>query len=127
MRILSLLVAALMLAACGGPSRSVSFAEPTDGATASSPVHVEMAATGLQIEPALEVREGAGHFHIMVDTPCVTPGQTIPSDDTHLHFGQAQTSTDLDLPPGEHTLCLQAGDGAHTALDLQQQITVTVQ
>ena len=32
----------------------------------------------------------------------------------------------LDLAPGEHTLCLQVGDGAHTALDLTSEITVNV-
>jgi hypothetical protein len=113
--------------AAGGGAATVSFAEPTDGATVSSPVHVRMEASGLTIERAGEVREGAGHFHVMVDTACIPPGQPIPNDPTHLHFGMAQTETDIELAPGQHTLCLQAGDGAHTALDATEEIAITVQ
>ena len=81
---------------------------------------------GLTIEPAGEVHHGAGHLHLMIDAPCVEPGQLIPRDDNHRHFGQGQTGANLDLAPGEHTLCLQTGDGAHTALELTSEMTVTV-
>ena len=73
-----------------------------------------------------EVHEDAGHLHVMVDAPCVEPGQTIPSDAQHVHLGMAQLETALDLTPGEHTLCLQAGDGTHTALAITREITITV-
>lgn len=105
----------------------VYFASPEDGATVTDPVQVEMMAVNFTIEPAGEVRAGAGHFHIMIDVPCVTPGEVIPSDDSHLHFGQGQTSAELELAAGEHTLCLQAGDGAHVALDLTDTISITVE
>lgn len=52
----------------------------------------------------------------MVDVDCVPGGQVVPADDNHLHFGKGQTEATLELTPGEHTLCLQAADGAHTAL-----------
>jgi uncharacterized protein DUF4399 len=104
----------------------VSIASPEDGATVESPFGVSMEADGFTIEPAGEVREGTGHFHLMVDAGCVAPGQEIPEDGSHVHFGDGATEADLDLPPGEHTLCLQAGDGAHTALDLTDEITITV-
>ncbi|MGH8906254.1 MAG: DUF4399 domain-containing protein [Egibacteraceae bacterium] len=123
---ISTLPTALVLAGCGSGS-AVSFAEPTDGEAMSSPVRVTMEATGFDVEPAGEVRERAGHFHIMIDTGCITPGQPIPSDAAHLHYGMAQSTAELPLPPGQHTLCLQAGDGAHTALDLTNEITITVQ
>ena len=106
---------------------SVHFASPEDGATVTSPVQVEMMAVNFTIEPAGEVHDGAGHFHIMIDVPCVAPGEVIPSDANHLHYGQAQTSAELELEPGEHTLCLQAGNGAHVALDLTDTITITVE
>jgi hypothetical protein len=105
---------------------SVSFTEPADGATVASPVKVKMQATNFTIEPAGEVKPGAGHFHITVDDGCVTPGQVIPMDDKHLHYGKAQTEAELMLSPGSHNLCLQVGDGAHTALDLSETISVTV-
>ena len=59
---------------------------------------------------------GGGHFHILVDTPCVEAGEVIPEDDEHLHFDEGETSAELDLDPGKHDLCLQVGDGEHRAL-----------
>lgn len=142
---LGAVVAALVLAACGGGSGQptstesapksagsqaaggyVDFVEPQNGATVSSPVTVKMKAEGITIEPAGAVRPGAGHFHVMIDTPCAPPGQVIPADDTHKHYGKAQTEATLELAPGQHTLCLQAADGAHTALALTKTITITV-
>lgn len=118
---------ALALAACGDGG-GVSFAEPQDGETVSSPVRVVMQSEEITIEEAGEVREGAGHFHIMVDVGCVEPGETIPADsEQHLHFGDGSTEATVELDPGEHTLCLQVGDGAHTALDATDEITITVE
>lgn len=108
------------------PARSVAFVSPEDGATVTSPVQVVMQATGFRLEPAGPVNEGAGHLHIMVNTDCVTPGQVIPSDAFHLHYGMGQTEAELTLGSGQHTLCLQAADGLHTALDLTDTITVNV-
>lgn len=117
----------LALAACGNGAESVGFVEPDDGATVTSPVRVVMEAEGITIEPAGEVNEGAGHFHIMIDVGCVEPGVEIPADDQHVHFGDASTEASLELMPGEHTLCLQAGDGLHNALDATNEITITVE
>jgi hypothetical protein len=108
------------------PAKAVKFLEPTDGAKVAGPVKVRMEATGFTIEPAGEVKEGAGHFHIIVDGDCVAVGQVIPKDDTHLHYGMGQTEAEITLGAGSHTLCLQAGDGAHTALDLTDKITIEV-
>ncbi len=36
-----------------------------------------------------------------------------------LHYGKAQTEAELTLTPGAHTLCLQAADGNHVALEGQ--------
>ena len=127
----ALLVIGLLLVGCGGSEPSVRIAEPHDGASVAAPVRVVMTAENFTIEPAGDgmVREGAGHLHIMVDTPCVEAGTTIPKDETHLHFGDGSTETELALSPGDHTLCLQAADGAHTALageGLTHSITVNV-
>ena len=129
-----LLIAGLLLAGCGGGGSAepgVRFAEPSDGASVAAPVRVVMAAENFTVEPAGDgtVHEGAGHLHIMVDTPCIEAGNTIPKDETHLHFGDGSTETELDLAPGSHTLCLQAADGAHTALPgegMTHTISVTV-
>ena len=71
--------------------------------------------------------EGAGHFHILVDTDFIPAGQVIPTDEQHLHYGKGQTEISLELEPGEHTLRLQFADGAHTALEGgQYRDTITV-
>lgn len=123
------LIAVLFVSACTGGEgdQSVAFSGISDGDEVSSPVQVAFESESFQIEPAGDgtVEEGSGHMHVMVDTPCVTAGEVIPSDDTHIHYGDGSTSTELDLTSGEHTLCLQAGDAAHTALDLTDEITVT--
>jgi hypothetical protein len=103
---------------------------PQDGATVSSPVQVMMGAENFTIEPAGELNAGAGHLHIMVNTECVAVGNVIPSDETHLHYGKAQMEATLELEPGEYTLCLQAADGVHIALDgdgMTETITITVE
>ena len=120
------------LAAGASPSDGqarVLFTSPADGATVSSPVKVTMGAVNLIVEPAGDVKAGAGHLHIMVDTDCLAAGQVVPKDDTHLHYGKGQMEAELVLSPGTHTLCLQAADGAHIALageGMTQRITITV-
>jgi hypothetical protein len=89
-------------------------------------VTLRVAAEHLVIEPAGQPRKGAGHFHIIVDGPCATPGQIIPVDATHVHLGKGQVETTLDLVAGEHRLCLQAATGSHVALSATKQITITV-
>ena len=86
-----------------------------------------MAATGLVIEPSGEVNDGAGHFHILVDTDFIPAGEVIPTDERHLHYGKGQTAVSVELAPGEHTLRLQFADGLHTALEGDQyRDTITV-
>jgi formylglycine-generating enzyme required for sulfatase activity len=111
-------------------SESVNFVLPADGAAVSPTFDVAMVANGLTVEPAGEIRPGAGHFHILVDTDFVPPGELIPFDETHLHFGQGQITTTLELEPGTHVLRLQFANGSHTALEGEQyrdEITVTVE
>lgn len=108
---------------------AVRFVTPLDGATVPTKFTVEMAATGLTVEPAGEIKEGAGHFHILVNTDFVEAGEVIINDPQHLHYGKGQSTTTLELPPGEHTLRLQFANGAHIALAgaaYRDEITVTV-
>lgn len=109
----------------GAPS--VSFTSPADGDAVSNPVIVTFAAEGFIVEPAGDVHDGAGHLHVMVDVPCVAAGESVPKDAQHLHFGKGQLEGSIDLAAGEHTLCLQAADGAHTALDVTREVTFTVE
>jgi len=113
-------------AADTGAAPKVSFLSPAAGTTTDAPFPVQMAVENLTLEPAGEVKAGYGHLHIMVNEPCVAPGEVIIKDASHLHYGQGQSEATLDLLPGDYTLCLQAADGAHLALDATAQLTVSV-
>lgn len=106
---------------------AVAFTAPQDGDTVSSPVSWEAEVEDATVEPAGEVSENAGHLHVPVDQDCIAPGETIGKDEGQNHFGDASTSGELELEPGEHTLCLQLADGEHTALDVTDTITITVE
>jgi hypothetical protein len=119
------------LAACSAPSNQprVFFTSPSDGASVTNPVKFTMDSQNFIIEPAGAVRPGAGHLHILVDTPAIPVGQVVPKDEKHNHYGQGQKEAELTLSPGTHTLILQGTDGAHVVLPgegMTQKITVTV-
>jgi hypothetical protein len=107
---------------------SVNFAGIEDGQTVEATFTVMMEATNITVEPAGEINDNAGHFHILIDTPFIAEGEVIPNDETHRHFGDGSTETELTLEPGEHTLRLQLADGAHRAYGeaLHDEITITV-
>lgn len=108
---------------------AVFFVTPAEGAQVSEHFTVEMGATGLTVEPAGAVHNGAGHMHLLIDSDFVPAGEIIAKDEHHLHFGDGQLTTTLTLPPGEHTLRLQFADGEHHALagaEYRAEIKVTV-
>jgi hypothetical protein len=104
----------------------VFFIAPKDGATVSNPVHVQFGLDGMTIAPAGTMTEGTGHHHLIIDGGPLPKGTVIPATDTSLHFGKGQTETDLTLPPGDHTLTLQFGDGAHRSYGPEMSQTITV-
>lgn len=129
---LPLLLLTVALAGCTPeaetPAQRVFFESPTDGATVQSPVAVSMGAEGIEVAPAGIMDENSGHFHIVVNQPLVAAGAVIPADSLHLHYGTGAATTMLDLPPGQHVLRLQMGNGAHLAIDgLSDEITITVE
>ena len=111
------------------PQSQARFVLPEDGATVAPTFQVVMTVDGMTIEPAGEIRDDAGHFHILVDAPFIAAGEVIPADANHVHFGTGATEVELTLAPGEHTLRLQVANGAHIAYDARQfgsEITVEV-
>ncbi|WP_179401675.1 DUF4399 domain-containing protein [Burkholderia guangdongensis] len=104
----------------------VFFVEPQNGATVSNPVHVQFGLEGAELKPAGDTTPNSGHHHLLIDGKPAPKGDVIPFSDRVLHFGKAQTATDLTLPPGRHTLTLQLGDGAHRSYGPEASSTVTV-
>ena len=92
---------------------SVFITSPADGATVTSPVHVEFGIAGMTVTPAGDNAANSGHHHVLVDTGLPDLGLPIPKDAKHIHFGDGSTATDLSLEPGEHSLQLLLGDYLH--------------
>ncbi|MGH8779004.1 DUF4399 domain-containing protein [Paraburkholderia sp.] len=107
-------------------AEGVFFVTPKDGATVSNPVHVQFGVDGMKVMPAGTMTEGTGHHHLLIDGDPLPQGQVIPATDKSLHFGKGQTETDITLPPGDHTLTLQFGDGAHRSYGPEMSQTITV-
>jgi hypothetical protein len=138
-------LASLVLSACGEQQAeapmamprtaspegaSVFFITPSDGETVSSPVSIEFGIDGMDVVVAGTDEAHSGHHHLLVDTGLPGLGVPIPADAAHIHFGDASTSTELSLEPGEHTLQLLLGDYLHIPHDpplVSQRIAITVE
>jgi hypothetical protein len=109
-----------------GPGKGVFFVEPKNGAVVGTEFKVVMGVKGMDIKPAGEMVENAGHHHLLIDTDPVDLGKVIPADDKHVHFGKGQTETTVKLAPGKHKLQLQFADGAHRSYGEAMRATVDV-
>lgn len=109
---------------------SVAILSPRNGDTVTSPVKVVMDIQGMTLAPAGDAAPDTGHHHLLVDTPVPADlSQPIPADEHHIHFGKAQTETEITLAPGTHTLQLLLGDSNHIPHDppvMSTPITITV-
>jgi len=112
---------------------TVSFVEPKNNATVTSPVHMKFAATGVEIAAVppgdiTTARPGMAHYHVGVGVSCLPPGKNIvKGTPSWIHFGDGKSEIDMQLTPGKHKLALQLGDDLHNTLPgACQVITVTV-
>lgn len=110
---------------------SVAILSPADGATVANPVTVVLDIQGMALAPAGDPTPDSGHHHLLVDVGLPADlGQPLPKDEQHVHLGQAQTETELNLSPGTHTLQAVLGDLNHVPHDppvVSAPITITVQ
>jgi len=96
---------------------SVFLIEPADGATVARKMTVKFGLSGMELSPAGTSKPNSGHHHLLIDTPLPAFDREIPSDLNHVHFGRAQTETEVTLTPGDHTLQLLLGDHEHLPHD----------
>ncbi|HWP95157.1 MAG TPA: DUF4399 domain-containing protein [Gammaproteobacteria bacterium] len=123
-------IAASSTPAPSSPGAEVYFIAPADGATVSNPVRVVFGLRGMGVAPAGVAYPNTGHHHLIIDAETPPPGQPIPADDRHRHFGGGQTETEITLPPGRHTLQLVLGDHLHLPHEppvVSRRIYITVQ
>ena len=109
----------------------VFFITPKDGETVSNPVRIEFGIEGMSVVAAGVDETHSGHHHLIVDAELpANLGMPIPADENYIHFGDASTSTELTLDPGQHTLKLLLGDHLHVPHDppvTSETITITVE
>lgn len=103
---------------------------PRNGAVVKGGFWLRMGLSGMGVAPAKVEWPDTGHHHVLVDVDMVpAPGEPIPNDRNHLHFGGGQTEARIELPPGKHTLQLVLGDDDHRVFDppiVSPKITITV-
>ncbi|MBS1598094.1 MAG: DUF4399 domain-containing protein [Bacteroidetes bacterium] len=105
----------------------VFFKNLKEGASVKSPVKVEFGVSGIKLDTAGPIVAGSGHHHLLVDAEDSIPaGTVVKKDSTHLHFGKAQTGTEVTLAPGKHKLTLQYADGIHRSYGAQLSKTVNI-
>lgn len=107
----------------------VFFGNLKDGQTVTSPVKIEMGVGGLSVDTANGIlKPASGHHHILVGIDSIATETIIVKDSVHLHYGNAQTSAELTLTPGKHTLTLQFADALHRSYGsrLTSKVTVNV-
>lgn len=124
------IVSALFFVVCNGAfaanEKGVYFENLKNGATVHSPVEVKMGVTGMRVSPAGRFEEGVGHHHILIDSSFKKKGEVIPADDHNLHFGAGQTTAEVSLPPGRHTLTLQFADSLHRSYGKKWSKTIAI-
>lgn len=109
---------------------SVFFISPADGDTVTNPVTVEFGIANMSVVKAGETAAESGHHHLLIDTGLPNLELPIPADANHHHFGDASTSTEISLEPGQHTLQLLLADHLHIPHNppvYSATITITVE
>src|SRR6201985_849305 len=105
----------------------VFFKNLKEGQTVKSPFKVEMGVDGMKLDTAGAIVAGTGHHHLVIDAGDSIPvGTVVPKDSTHLHFGKAQSSTEVTLAPGKHVLTLQFADGIHRSYGGAMATTINI-
>jgi len=109
---------------------AVFFITPADGSIVANPVVIEFGISGMAVVKAGEQQQDSGHHHLIIDADIPDLDAPIPADDHYVHFGDASTSTELTLEPGQHTLQLLLGDHLHVPHEpavTSDPITITVE
>jgi Domain of unknown function (DUF4399) len=103
---------------------------PNDGQRIKGAFWCRFGLRNMGIARAGDKTENTGHHHLLIDVnEALKPGDVIPADKNHLHFGGGQSEARIDLPPGRHSLQLVLGDAEHKVFNppvMSRKITVTV-
>lgn len=105
------------------------FRAPADGSTVPTTFPLAFGLRNYGVAPATVNLANTGHFHVLINVEAPAPGQLIPADSLHRHFGAGQIETTLTLAPGTYTLRLVLGDFEHKVISpalVSRPIRITV-
>ena len=86
-----------------------------NGKIYSSPIKLDFVVKNMKVLKAGINEKNSGHHHLLIDLKEL-PNLKMPLPMTKniIHFGKGQTSTELKLKSGEHTIQLLFADYSHT-------------
>jgi len=106
----------------------VFFANLKEGQIVTSPLKIDMGVEAMNVDTANGIlKPASGHHHILVDIDSIKTGEVIKKDSVHIHFGTAQTSGEIKLPTGRHSLTLQFADALHRSYGTKLTSKITVE
>src|SRR3712207_5841430 len=112
------------------PDAVVYIITPREGQRVSSPITVRFGLSNMVVTRAGDTIPNMDLQQLLVDvTEPIEPNEPLATDRKHLHFGAGQTESQLDLPPGRHTLQLVLGDSEHkpfSPIIASNKVTITV-
>jgi hypothetical protein len=86
-------------------------------AVLSTSVQIRLAAEGIEIAPAAEMRRDTAHHHASIDQDVTAWDIPIPAGPEILHLGGGETEvTVTGLDPREHRIIAVPGDNLHVPL-----------
>ena len=112
------------------PGASVKFRNLKDGDVVGRSFRVKFDITGMKVRAAGTDDENSGHHHLLIDVDELPPlNLPLPKNEAVHHFGKAEKSAVISMPPGEHTLQLLFADYRHIPHDppvMSEKISITV-
>jgi hypothetical protein len=89
-------------------------------------VKLQLAAEGMQVEPAGAVHENAGHFAVGIDAQPLPLGTAIKKGSGYQAYEKGETEIQVGVKPGDHTLTLQLVDARNRSYGPEWAQTIKI-
>ena len=95
--------------------KSIKLEGVENGKTYSSPIKLNFIVKNMGVLKAGVNEKNSGHHHLLINLKDLPDLKlSLPMTKNIIHFGKEQTSTNLELKPGKHTIQLLFADYSHT-------------
>ena len=95
--------------------KSIKLEGVENGKTYSSPIKLNFIVKNMRVLKAGVNEKNSGHHHLLINLKDLPDLKlSLPMTKNIIHFGKGQTSTNLELEPGKHTIQLLFADYSHT-------------